>query len=186
MLIAKQWGSHWTNMCKLTESFFSGSSRSSINFFFFSSFSFLWVSGMISSSQVNSWRVKTQSKPLRTKHIASTCNISAVFHESILYYLRLAYHRIYGSFTLPDIETDTHIDKMCTEPNGNLHCSPFLSSMNTSTQFYASHFISVRLCLGVWQCKHTISIVLTLITTKESNSPVRDIRGWKMSKRVNM
>ncbi len=57
-----------------TDSFFSGASfsTSSSIFFFFSSFSFLWVSGMMSSSQVSSWRVNTQSRPLRTKHIAST------------------------------------------------------------------------------------------------------------------
>ena len=31
----------------------------------------------------------------------------------------------YGSFTLPDTETDTDRDKMCAEPNRNLHRSPF-------------------------------------------------------------
>ena len=50
-----------------------------------------------------------------------------------------------GPFTLPDTETDTDTDRMRTEPNGNLHM--FLSvnsnSMNTSTQFHTSHFLSV-------------------------------------------
>ena len=44
---------------------------------------------------------------------------------------------------------------MCTEPNGNLHWSLSLSSMNTSTQFCTSHFF-LGLCLGVCQCKDTI------------------------------
>ena len=34
----------------------------------------------------------------------------------------------YGLFTLPETDTDT--DKMGTEPNGNLHRSPSLSSVN--------------------------------------------------------
>ena len=41
-----------------------------------------------------------------------------------------------GSFTLPDSETDTDIDKMCTKPNGNFS----LNSINTSTQFCTSPF----------------------------------------------
>ena len=50
-----------------------------------------------------------------------------------------------GSFTLPDTDSDTetktNTDKMCTEPNGNLHRSLSLSSRRTSTQFfYTSHF----------------------------------------------
>ena len=49
----------------------------------------------------------------------------------------------------PGCLIDIHIDKMCVEPNGNLHCSPFLSSMNTSTQFYESHFISVSVFVSV-------------------------------------
>ena len=104
---------------------------------------------MMSSSQVNSWRVKTQSKPLRTKHIASTCNISHIFHVSILCYLQLTYHRIYGSFTLPDAETETDTDKMCIEPNGHLNWSIFLSIMNNSTGFYTSYFLSVSVSVLV-------------------------------------
>ena len=44
--------------------------------------------------------------------------------------------------------TDT--DKMCTEPYVNLHRSLSLSSMNTSTQFFTSHFfISVSVSVSV-------------------------------------
>ena len=47
----------------------------------------------------------------------------------------------YGLFTLSDTGTDnTDTDKLCAEPNGNLHRSLSLSSMNISRQFYASHF----------------------------------------------
>ena len=49
----------------------------------------------------------------------------------------------YSSFTLPDTETDTYFDKICTEPNGNLHWFLSLSSINTCTQFYRSNFLSV-------------------------------------------
>ena len=56
-----------------------------------------------------------------------------------------------GSFTLPDTETETNTDtdKMCTEPNGNLHRSVSLSSMNTSTQFYTNQLLSVSLSLSL-------------------------------------
>ena len=68
---------------------------------------------------------------------------------------------------LPNCNTD--IDKMCAELNGNLYRSLSLSSMNTSTLFYTSHFFKnnlehislfcgsndYKLCLGIWQCKHS-------------------------------
>ena len=41
--------------------------------FFCSSFSRLCASGRMSSSHSNSWRVNTQSRSLRTKHMANTC-----------------------------------------------------------------------------------------------------------------
>lgn len=52
--------------------------------FFFSSFSRLCDSGIMSSSHFNSWRVNSQSRALRMKHIASTYrNIS----QLLTYYL---------------------------------------------------------------------------------------------------
>ena len=59
-----------------------------------------------------------------------------------------------GSFTVPDTETETNTDtdKMCTEPNGNLHRSLSLSSMNSSTQFYTNQFnqsLSLLRCLAL-------------------------------------
>ena len=52
-------------------------------------------------------------------------------------------------------QTNTDIDKICTEPNGNLH--RYLSSMDTFTQFYASNFSSVSVLASV-QREHTITI----------------------------
>ena len=68
-----------------------------------------------------------------------------------------------GSFTLPDTETETNTDtdKMCTEPNGNLHRSVSLSSMNTSTQFYTNHcYRSLSLSVSVSGIgKHAIKVL---------------------------
>ena len=52
----------------------------------------------------------------------------------------------YGLFTLPEIDTDT--DKMGTEPNGNLHRSPSLSSVNGPKQFYKGHTLWVSVSLS--------------------------------------
>ena len=52
-------------------------------------------------------------------------------------------HNYNGSFTMSKIETDRNTNKTCSESNGNLHQSPSLSSINTSTQFHRSHFSSV-------------------------------------------
>ena len=43
-----------------------------------------------------------------------------------------------GSFTLPNTDTETgaDTDKICIEPNENLHRSLSLTSMNTSTVLY--------------------------------------------------
>ena len=43
-----------------------------------------------------------------------------------------------GSFTMPDSQTETDANKICTEPSGN-QCI-YLWSVNTSTQFYTSYF----------------------------------------------
>ena len=55
------------------------------------------------------------------------------------------------SFTLSDTETETDIDtdELCIEPKGNLHRSLSRCSMNTSTQFYTNHFLSI---LSLSQC----------------------------------
>ena len=56
--------------------------------------------------------------------------------------------RNYGSFTRPE----TDIDKMCPQPNGYLHRSLSLSSMNTSTQFYKSYFYWSLTIVIWWRC----------------------------------
>ena len=49
------------------------------------------------------------------------------------------------AFTLTGTETDTDTDtdKMCTYPDGNLYWYLSQCNMNTSTQFYLSHILSV-------------------------------------------
>ena len=59
-----------------------------------------------------------------------------------------------GVFILTDTETDMDTDKICLVPNGHLHQSLSKYSVNTSTQFYTGHCID--LCLGRYQCEHTI------------------------------
>ena len=46
----------------------------------------------------------------------------------------------YRSFTLPDTVPETGTDKMCTEHNGHLDLSLYVSRMNTSVRFYTSYF----------------------------------------------
>ena len=50
-----------------------------------------------------------------------------------------------GAFTLPKNETETETDKNYTEPNGQLCCHFSPCTMNTNTQSYATHFLSVLL-----------------------------------------
>ena len=57
-------------------------------------------------------------------------------------------NKAYGSFTLQDTETDTDTNKVCTESNENLHQSLSLGSMNTSTEFYTSDFLSVSISVS--------------------------------------
>ena len=62
----------------------------------------------------------------------------------------------HGSFTLPNIntQTNTDTDKMCVDPNGNLH-----QSLSLSQQYEHLHYIPYKpLFIGLdhcW-CKHTI------------------------------
>ena len=55
---------------------------------------------MMSSSQVSSWRVKTQSKPLRTKHIARTCNNNDVFYLESFYFITVRTNVVSGKVML--------------------------------------------------------------------------------------
>ena len=60
----------------------------------------------------------------------------------------ISVNKAYGSFTLQDTETDTDTNKVCTESNENLHQSLSLGSMNTSTEFYTSDFLSVSISVS--------------------------------------
>ena len=51
---------------------------------------------MMSSSQVSSWRVKTQSKPLRTKHIARTCDNNDVFYSESFFFITARTNMVSG------------------------------------------------------------------------------------------
>ena len=55
-----------------------------------------------------------------------------------------------------DTKTETETEKMGTEPNGNLCWYLPLCSVNTST--HSIQVILICICLGVQQCKHTISL----------------------------
>ena len=134
----------WKNDHRNTESFRSHHYNVHSTFCFFS-----WV-----------WRsVHTKFLPVlfasasKSFYINGDANIDPVSLYQNLWCKRLLWREPYGLFTVPNTktETDADTDKMDTEPNGNLRRSPSLSSVNTSTQFYTSHFLlaSLSRCLGV-------------------------------------
>ena len=55
----------------------------------------------------------------------------------------------YDAFTLHYTEIDTDTDKLTQNPNGNVCLCLSLCSMNTSTQFYTTHFLSVSVSVSV-------------------------------------
>ena len=66
--------------------------------------------------------------------------------------------RDYGAFTLPENETKIDTNNNYIVPNGCLCCYMSFFSVNTSSQFYTTHFSwCLGVSLGVGQRKHTIS-----------------------------
>ena len=67
-----------------------------------------------------------------------------------------------GSFTLSDTESETNTDsnKMCTERNGNMThgCLCLWAVWTPPHNSMQAIFIGLYLCLGLWQCKHTIRL----------------------------
>ena len=58
------------------------------------------------------------------------------------------------TMTMSDTGTKIEAEKYVQNPMG-ICVGICLCRMNTSTQFYASHFTSICIDLGVWQCEDT-------------------------------